>query len=96
MILAIYDENVVIEYGDRMIDERTLYKNEAPLCFAFPVNFIEVENESVPNDFELYKYCYTEEKGFYDNLNRKEPEPTEQMYTLDEAAAILASEVNKQ
>lgn len=52
------------------------------------------EVDEVPNEVVPYKYCYTAEKGFYINPNwNEEPEPQEQLYTLDEAAAIIASEV---
>lgn len=35
-------------------------------------------------------YCYNSEKGFYDWVD---PEPVQGRYTLDEAAAVIASEV---
>ncbi len=57
------------------------------------VNLFELD--SIPENIEPFKYCYTEEKGFYENPSYEEPvEPEpEQKYTLDEAAAIIASEV---
>lgn len=36
--------------------------------------------EEIPSEVEEYKYCYTEEKGFYINKNYKEP--------IDESAEI--------
>lgn len=47
----------------------------------------------IPEDIIPIRYCYTAEQGFYPNPLWMEPEPTEPTYTLDEAAAIIASEV---
>lgn len=60
-----------------------------------PEQFDYFTVQEVPEGVIPGKYCYTEEKGFYENPNWIEPEePIEPaMYTLDEAAAIIASEV---
>lgn len=34
------------------------------------------EVQEIPSEVEPYKYCYTEEKGFYLNPNWVEPDPT--------------------
>lgn len=49
--------------------------------------------ESVPEDFAPNKYCYDKGNGW--RLNPKYKPLTEERYTLDEAAAILANEVNE-
>lgn len=51
--------------------------------------------QEIPEGVVSGKYCYTSALGFYENPNWIEPEePIEPAkYTLDEAAAIIASEV---
>ena len=51
----------------------------------------EHEVSEIPNEVEPYKYCYTSEQGFYLNPDWIEPE---QLYTLDEAAEIIAKEAS--
>ncbi len=53
-------------------------------------NFIEIEE--VPNEIVPYKYCYTEEKGFYENPNWVEPEVED---PIQEYRDQLASEVSE-
>lgn len=44
---------------------------------AFPPEVVNVyEVETIPDNLEPYKYCYTEEKGFYPNPNWVEPDST--------------------
>ena len=62
---------------------------------AFPTEMVDIyEVETVPEEVELFKYCYDTEQGFYFNPDWREPTPPEQLYTLDEAATILAQEVS--
>lgn len=64
---------------------------------AFPTEMINVfEVEEVPKNVEREKYCYTEEQGFYENVNYKEPvreipnaELQEQITNLELAIAEL-------
>lgn len=74
--------------------------NGYPMIVSLDIAWIAEEVDvfqgvDVDDGVEKYKYCYTEEKGFYENPNWLEPEePIEHAkYTLDEAAAIIASEV---
>ena len=53
-------------------------------------NFHEVED--VPNGILAYKYCYTIEKGFYENPDWVEPEIEDQYQNYREQ---LAQEVSK-
>ena len=39
--------------------------------------------ESVPEDFEPNKYCYTETEGFYLNPDYEEPVSPEEQYVID-------------
>lgn len=52
------------------------------------------EVENIPESIEAEKYCYTEEKGFYENVNYVEPidEPTE-IEKLKEDNRILQNQV---
>ena len=76
--------------GFELVDDNTYYSNSS--C-----SYFDVDESSIPAVTELElitKYYYTEVKGFYDNPYYVEPEP-EKLYTLDEAAEVLAQEVSQ-
>lgn len=96
------DKNVVFAIGtiieagrwenDPTMDAYRIFNGEN-YQYAVIADFELYTVESVPEDFVPNKYCYNEEKGW--QLNPDYKSMTEERYTLDEAAAILASEVNK-
>lgn len=56
------------------------------------INMFEIEE--IPNEVEMIKYCYTEEKGFYINENYVEPkEPMEERLALIEERVTLAEDM---
>ena len=56
------------------------------------INVFEVDE--VPENVELAKYCYTEEKGFYENENYVEPEePIEKRLKLMEERMALTEDM---
>lgn len=55
--------------------------------------------EEIPSEVEEYKYCYTEEKGFYKNENYKElvnQEEIETRVSLVEERITLAEDIINQ
>ena len=72
------------------------WSNGYPVLDDIPCAYVKdtanvYEVSEIPEGVTAYKYCYTEADGFYLNPDWIEPE---QLYTLDEAAQIIASEVN--
>lgn len=65
-------------------------KNGENYQYAVIADFGLHQVDNLPMDFEPNKYCYTEAEGFYNNPDYVE---SEQLYTLEEAAALIASEV---
>lgn len=56
------------------------------------INVFEVEE--IPENVEIAKYCYTEEKGFYENENYVEPEePIEKRLKLMEERMALTEDM---
>lgn len=56
------------------------------------INVFDVEE--IPQEVEIAKYCYTEEKGFYKNENYVEPEePVETRLKLVEKRVSLAEDM---
>lgn len=74
------ETNAVIEIGeiiDYWDNGYPIVKNSAGSECAFPPdNLTFAEIDSIPEDFQPIKYCYTEEKGFYKNPNWVEPDAT--------------------
>lgn len=58
------------ENGNVLVDNNTL-------AIAKPLVKEVFEIENIEEGITENKYCYTEEQGFYENENYKEPEPTE-------------------
>lgn len=58
------------------------------------INVFEVDE--VPENIEATKYCYTEEKGFYENENYVEPEkPVEaRLKLMEERMALTEDMIN--
>lgn len=54
-------------------------------------NFHEVEE--VPSGVVAYEYCYTEERGFYENPNWVEPEPS--ITVTDEQRDMVVDEIRQ-
>ena len=65
--------------------------NDGKLAFACEVNLYEVE--TVPEEVEVEKFCYTKEKGFFENEDYEPPRSPEQVM-LDAllAAGVLTKE----
>lgn len=56
------------------------------------INVFDVEE--IPQEVEIAKYCYTEEKGFYKNENYVEPEePVEKRLKLIEERMALTEDM---
>lgn len=72
-------------------------KNGDNYQYAVITGFELHQVDSLPDDFEPNKYLYTEADGFTINPYwNEEPEPQEQLYTLDQAANLLAQEVSNE
>ena len=74
--------DVVFTYGNNI--EKGRWENDPSMDtyritteegyqYAVIADFGLYEVETVPDDFEPNKYCYTEEQGFYLNPDYKEP-----------------------
>ena len=89
------DTSVVMNWGNEIVTASNGYiklVDEKMLFIPDMVNVFEVDD--VPSEISVIKYCYAEDKGFYINPNYIEPKE-EKIYTLDEAAEILAQEVSQ-
>ena len=85
-------DNVVIGMGESLDHMSNGYPRLVNENVAFVTEQVNVnEVDSIPAKAVADKYCYTAEKGFYLNPDYREPE---KYYTLDEAAELLAQEVN--
>lgn len=92
-IVTSKDNNRCVYSGERLGYSNNGFPILLDENVAFPTDRFDVfEVEEIPAEVEMVKYCYTPEQGFYVNPDWKEP-ATEELYTLDEAAAIIASEV---
>lgn len=58
------------ENGNILVDNNTL-------AIAKPLVKSVFEMDNINEGIKENKYCYTEEQGFYENENYKEPEPTD-------------------
>lgn len=58
-------------------------KNGDNYQYAVIADFGLYEVESLPEDFESNKYCYTETEGFYLNPNYEEPVSSEEQFVID-------------
>ena len=58
-------------------------KNGDNYQYAVIADFGLYEVESLPDDFEPNKYCYTETEGFYLNPNYEEPVSPEEQSVID-------------
>lgn len=89
------DTNAVMNWGNEIVTASNGYiklVDEKMLFIPDMVNIFEIDD--IPSEVSIIKYCYTEELGFYINPNYIDPE-FEKLYTLDEAATILAQEVSQ-
>lgn len=59
-----------------------------------PESFIVHEVDSLKDDIEPYKYCYSESKGFYANPDYVEPVPEPTMADLQEQIAELSANLD--
>lgn len=65
-------------------DSRTYYPKDM-------INYHQIDE--VQENVEASKYCYTEEKGFYENLNYEEPQdPIDVEATIREQQEIIAKQ----
>lgn len=74
--------NVVLFFGEV---EKGIFPEADPTRELYKINgntysvtdgIEEYEVNSIPEDFEQGKYCYTESNGFYINPDYAEPQPT--------------------
>ena len=88
----ITNNNVVFNYGDeielgRWENDSTMdtyrIKNGDNYQYAVVSDFVLHEVESVPEDFESNKYCYTEADGFTLNPDYEEPKELEEREVLE-------------
>ncbi|MBU5470155.1 hypothetical protein KQI85_07205 [Falcatimonas sp. MSJ-15] len=59
-----------------------------------PESFIVHEVDSLKDDIEPYKHCYSESKGFYANSDYVEPVPEPTMADLQEQIAELSANLD--
>lgn len=59
-----------------------------------PENFKVLEVETLPEEVEAQKYCYSETKGFYANPDYVEPVPEPTMADLQEQIAELSANLD--
>lgn len=100
--------NVVIIWGDKVesgrwendetMDTYRITQNGTYLYAVIP-GFEVKEVDSLPEDFQEIKYCYTDEKGFYLNPDWSDEAPTsesttEERLTVAEAKLAALTETN--
>lgn len=86
--------NIVYEY------DNTIISNIQPNCVFLPKTqfrydlevFKVYEIESLPSDYTPTKYCYTIEKGFYENPDWEETKPV--ILITDEQKDLVVDEIN--
>ncbi len=91
------NNNEIIEISNTYeLDEehRNINVDNHAIAYA-PDEVINVfEVEEIPENVERAKYCYTEEKGFYENENYVEPEePIEKRLKLMEERMALTEDM---
>ena len=96
MNLLIAQDNTILHISDLIIfgnfEGQDKWKLEEHL-FAIDNNYSCIEIEYIPEEVQPYKYCYTEEQGFYLNPNWVEPpKPTEQIVSELQQENILLKE----
>lgn len=64
-----------------------VYNNTLAITSALVANIYE-KNENIDEKYNSFKYCYTEEKGFYENPNWKP------FYPIEERVSALEDAVN--
>lgn len=80
MYILTNKDNVIIEISniyERDEEYRNIKVDNHNIAYApdEQINVYEVEN--IDGNITETKYCYTEEKGFYENADYREPEPTD-------------------
>lgn len=74
IIIIDKNDNFVIDVGIAVDYLPNGYPRIVERNISFDNNsFNAVEVDNLPNDFEPFKYCYTEADGFYTNPNWHEP-----------------------
>ena len=75
-------------------DVRNIIVDNYAIAYAPDEHINVFEIEEIPENIEIAKYCYTEEKGFYVNENYVEPEePVEKRLKLVEERVSLAEDM---
>lgn len=73
-IITSKDDNRIFEIGREVDYLSNGYPRIVEKNLAFPIEMVNVyEVTEIPENVEREKYCYTEEKGFYENENYVEP-----------------------
>ena len=95
-IITEKEHNIIIMMGKELdYMEVNGYPRLVEEDVAFPTEMVNVhEVETVPEEVEDGKYCYTEAEGFYANPDWREPNPynvTEEVYNaiIDDYTATL-------
>lgn len=67
------EDNRIFETGQELDYLSNGYPRLIDKNIAFPTEMVNVyEVAEIPENVEAEKYCYTEEKGFYENENYRE------------------------
>lgn len=75
-VITLKDSNELIMHGEKLDYMSNGYPILVNENTAFPNHMVDVHSiENMPEDVEDGKYCYTEEDGFWLNLNYGEPNP---------------------
>lgn len=75
MYLILNKETRAVEgYGENLDYMSNGYPRLADINTAWPSQMVDVvQTETVPEDLQVHKYCFTMEDGFYLNPEWKEP-----------------------
>ena len=69
-------------------DVRNIIVDDHAIAYGPDEKINVYEVEEIPGEVEIAKYCYTEEKGFYENENYVEPiNPDKEMEDLKQELA---------
>lgn len=96
MFVLTNKNNEIIEISNTYeLDEehRNIIVDNHAIAYAPDEQINVFEIEEIPENIEVSKYCYTEEKGFYKNENYVEPtNPDKEMEDLKEQVKTLTKE----
>ena len=74
VIITVKEDNRILNIGKELDYMDNGYPRIVEKNIAFPTEMVNVyELEEIPENIEPEKYCYTTEKGFYENESYEEP-----------------------